>query len=59
MCGVAGLVSLNGDQNIRQTITKMVSAISHRGPDGEGIFCHENVALGQIGRAHVRTPVTA
>lgn len=46
MCGIAGLVSLNGGQDIRQTITKMVSAISHRGPDGEGIFCHENVALG-------------
>lgn len=46
MCGIAGLVSLNGDQNTHQIIAKMVSAIPHRGPDGEGIFCYDNVALG-------------
>ena len=46
MCGIAGLVSLNSDQNIHQTIAEMVSAIPHRGPDGEGIFCYKNVALG-------------
>ena len=38
MCGIVGLVSLNSDQNIHQTIAEMVSAIPHRGPDGEGIF---------------------
>ena len=46
MCGIAGLVSLNSDQNIHQTIAEMVSAIPHRGPDGEGIFCYKNMALG-------------
>jgi len=35
MCGIAGIInSQNG--NARQTIEKMVNALSHRGPDGKG-----------------------
>lgn len=46
MCGIAGLVSLNDGYEITEKIRKMVAAIPHRGPDGEGVLVHENVALG-------------
>ena len=46
MCGIAGLVDYRGNQNVLEKITEMVSVIPHRGPDGEGVVCHENVALG-------------
>jgi asparagine synthase (glutamine-hydrolysing) len=46
MCGIAGLVDFRGDQDILKRVTEMVSVISHRGPDGEGVVCHENVAIG-------------
>ena len=49
MCGIAGLVDFRGDQDILKRITEMVSVISHRGPDGEGVVCHENVAIGHRG----------
>ena len=46
MCGIAGLVSLKDGHDITEKIRKMVAAIPHRGPDGEGVLVHENVALG-------------
>ena len=46
MCGIAGLVSLKDGQDITEKIRAMVAAIPHRGPDGEGVLVHENVALG-------------
>ena len=46
MCGIAGLVSLKDGQDITGKITAMMAAIPHRGPDGEGLLVHENIALG-------------
>ena len=46
MCGIAGLVSLKDGQDITEKIKAMVAVIPHRGPDGEGVLVHENVALG-------------
>ena len=43
MCGIAGLISKNGD--IAKNIKKMSERIKHRGPDGEGFFIDGNVAL--------------
>ena len=44
MCGIAGLVdnSNNGPASVR----RMIDAISHRGPDDEGIYSASGVTLG-------------
>lgn len=45
MCGIAGYVRKNIQAN--EVIAKaMVQRIKHRGPDGDGIYCRDNVALG-------------
>lgn len=43
MCGIAGIFSANKGQTIRD----MTRVIHHRGPDGEGYFEDDDVALGQ------------
>jgi asparagine synthase (glutamine-hydrolysing) len=52
MCGIAGLISRDGRPVDRDRLVGMVGAISHRGPDGEGIwtegvvgFCHRRLAI--------------
>ncbi len=45
MCGIAGLVDFRGDT--RGALQRMCDAMAHRGPDDEGFFIDENVALGQ------------
>jgi asparagine synthase (glutamine-hydrolysing) len=46
MCGIAGVFNFNKQPVSHQTIKKMVDAMAHRGPDGEGIYIDENIALG-------------
>lgn len=46
MCGIVGVFNLKGDPVSSQEIKKMTDSISHRGPDGEGIFIDENIGLG-------------
>jgi asparagine synthase (glutamine-hydrolysing) len=46
MCGISGIYSLNKLKINHQDIKNMIDAISHRGPDGAGIFKIANVALG-------------
>jgi asparagine synthase (glutamine-hydrolysing) len=48
MCGIAGGFAFteNGKKYIRQ-IDKAVACVRHRGPDGEGVFSDDFVALGQ------------
>ncbi|HMI78731.1 MAG TPA: asparagine synthase (glutamine-hydrolyzing) [Ferruginibacter sp.] len=46
MCGIAGVFHFNEQPVSHQTIKTMVDAMSHRGPDGEGIYLDENIALG-------------
>jgi len=46
MCGVAGYINLNGSTAKKSILKKMTDAIEHRGPDGEGFFLYENVAIG-------------
>ncbi len=40
MCGIAGIISLNGREveNGRNRVKKMLDSMSHRGPDGSGIY---------------------
>jgi asparagine synthase (glutamine-hydrolysing) len=46
MCGIAGVFNFNNQPVSHQTIKKMADAIAHRGPDGEGVYTDENMALG-------------
>lgn len=46
MCGIAGVFNFNKQPVSHQTIKNMVDAIAHRGPDGEGLYIDENMALG-------------
>jgi asparagine synthase (glutamine-hydrolysing) len=44
MCGIAGIIGAGKDR--REILRAMVSAIAHRGPDGEGIYDDGGAALG-------------
>ncbi len=46
MCGIAGVFNFNKQPVAHQTIKTMVDAMAHRGPDGEGLYIDENMALG-------------
>lgn len=47
MCGIAGLMALGGVEADSGTLDRMMTALQHRGPDGEGTYAARNVALGQ------------
>lgn len=46
MCGIAGIINTKGAAVAPELIGRMTDAVSHRGPDGRGIYMHENIALG-------------
>nr|WP_244172885.1 asparagine synthase (glutamine-hydrolyzing) [Bordetella genomosp. 6] len=46
MCGVAGLIHLDGAAVDPAVLQGMTDAIAHRGPDGEGHWIDGNVGLG-------------
>jgi len=57
MCGIAGIVNFPGTKQKRQTIIKtMTDSLKHRGPDGEGFFIDEKVALGNRRLAIIDIP---
>lgn len=47
MCGIAGAIDLGGKREFpRERLDAMLTAISHRGPDGRGTHVEPGVALG-------------
>lgn len=44
MCGIVGFI--NKEDHKEAIIKKMMERINHRGPDGEGTFIDDNIALG-------------
>lgn len=46
MCGISGLVHMNGAPVSAGVLQKMTDAIAHRGPDGEGHWVEGGVGLG-------------
>ena len=46
MCGITGLININGDSVSPLILKKMTDSIVHRGPDGEGHWIEGNVGLG-------------
>jgi asparagine synthase (glutamine-hydrolysing) len=52
MCGIAGVLELNGDAVSPAILRRMTDAIAHRGPDGEGHWIE-----GPIGFGHRRLAI--
>src|SRR5689334_8352012 len=47
MCGIAGYVTQSPSTTAPESVlTRMIDAIRHRGPDGEGVYHDEFAALG-------------
>jgi asparagine synthase (glutamine-hydrolysing) len=46
MCGIAGVVNLDGSPVDREVVERMTAAIAHRGPDGTGTHLDDGVGLG-------------
>lgn len=46
MCGISGVINLDGRGVGYGLVKEMTDAIAHRGPDGEGIFIDRNIGLG-------------
>jgi asparagine synthase (glutamine-hydrolysing) len=46
MCGIAGYINVNNKPVSAPVINAMTDAIAHRGPDGDGEWLEDNVALG-------------
>ena len=45
MCGIVGFVNAQKKQVAREILERMNACIVHRGPDEDGFFVKENVAL--------------
>lgn len=46
MCGICGIVGLKDKEVAEKSIAMMNAALAHRGPDDEGTFIENNIALG-------------
>jgi asparagine synthase (glutamine-hydrolysing) len=46
MCGIAGAVAALPETEISDRIWRIVQELSHRGPDGSGVFAKDGVAIG-------------
>ncbi|CAN5243364.1 asparagine synthase (glutamine-hydrolyzing) [soil metagenome] len=46
MCGIAGILNLDGTPASSALVQRMTDAIAHRGPDGEGVWCEGTIAFG-------------
>ena len=45
MCGIVGIFNLNNEDVDSVLLESMSKKISHRGPDGEGVFIKNNIGL--------------
>ena len=45
MCGIVGVFNLNGEPFGLTALKKMADTIAHRGPDGDGYFVEDNIAI--------------
>lgn len=46
MCGITGILKFNGEKVSGSVIQKMTDAITHRGPDDEGVYINGSVGFG-------------
>jgi asparagine synthase (glutamine-hydrolysing) len=45
MCGIVGVFNLSGEPFGLSALKNMADAIAHRGPDGDGYYTEDNIAL--------------
>src|ERR1700684_1656611 len=48
MCGIAGLMSINGAEPPAKVLQAMSGALAHRGPDGQGSYTKGDTAFIQM-----------
>lgn len=48
MCGIAGILSTASAAPRVEVLRAMMNAIRHRGPDDQGSYCDQRVALGHL-----------
>lgn len=48
MCGIVGVVHLDGSDVPRRLVRRMLAPLGHRGPDEHGVFVDGDVALGHV-----------
>lgn len=46
MCGINGIYGLQDISTVKQKVAAMNTCMQHRGPDDEGVFADEKIALG-------------
>src|SRR5689334_13864656 len=46
MCGICGVVGVSESEAMEAVVRQMMGQMYHRGPDDEGIFVDNSVALG-------------
>lgn len=46
MCGIAGIVGLKNREQASEKVRRMTALVSHRGPDADGFFIDEGIAIG-------------
>src|SRR5262245_23214122 len=46
MCGIAGLIVLNGQPVAERLVSRLCATLRHRGPDDDGYYLDGSVALG-------------
>jgi asparagine synthase (glutamine-hydrolysing) len=46
MCGLSGILHLDGSPVDPGLLMKMTYQLQHRGPDGQGLYCEDGVGLG-------------
>ena len=46
MCGITGIFDRTSENISEVAVRKAVNAIRHRGPDGDDIWCEDNIGLG-------------
>lgn len=46
MCGIAGIVTFNGERVLQSDLQLMTDELVHRGPDGEGFWSNKDATVG-------------
>lgn len=59
MCGIAGIINLDGKPVDKDLLMRMTDAIAHRGPDGEGFYTNGCIGLGHRRLAVIDLSVAA
>ncbi|WP_276739328.1 asparagine synthase (glutamine-hydrolyzing) [Victivallis vadensis] len=63
MCAIAGIINHHATPDVERIVRKMCNQQAHRGPDGSGFFCNDEIAFGHrrlaiIDPAHGAQPIT-